>query len=394
MAYWLLRHGHRPTLIESAPALRTGGYVIDFWGAGYDVADRMGLIPQLSRVGYHVREVRIVDQHGRRRAGFSTEVFARMTHGRFVSLPRSALASALYGSLGDKVETLFGDSISALAQQGGKVQVKFARANAREFDLVVGADGLHSNVRRLAFGPERNFEKDLGYRVAAFSVSGYRPREPDVYVMHRRVGQQVARFSMREDRTLFLFTFRAHPGQDAPPDDPAAARALLADRFGAGGWECPAIVAAMAESDDFYFDRVSQIHMPRWSSGRIALVGDAAFCVSLLAGQGSALAMAAAYVLAGEIARAPSDPAQAFERYQQHLGGFLAAKQRAATRFAGFFAPRSRLAILVQDGLTRLLALPVVADLTVGRDLADRIDLPDYSPPASPAGFDSMTSAT
>ena len=380
LAYWLAHYGMQPTLIESAPRLRTGGYVIDFWGAGFDIADRMGALPEIMRKGYMMREVRVVNRNGKRLAGFPAEAFARMTQGRYVSLPRGELAASIFGKIEGKVETIFGDSVNRIEQTKNHVHVTFEHGGARDFDLVVGADGLHSRVRELVFGPESRFEKYLGFKVAAFAVDGYRPRDELVYVMYTEAGQQVGRFAMRGDRTMFLFIFRDDDSTGA--ENLQAQKALLRKRFGASGWECPQILDALDAADDLYFDRVSQIRMdPQqglWTRGRVTLIGDAAFCVSFLAGQGSALAMVSAYILAGELHRANGDYSSAFERYQNLFAPFVLAKQKAALRFAGAFAPKSKFGLFLRNRIFNLMAIPWVADLVAGRDLSDNIALPDY----------------
>ncbi len=378
LAYWLLQYGMQPTIVERAPQLRAGGYVVDFWGCGYDVADRMGLLPEINKKGYKVREIRVLDTRGATVASFPASAFDRATRGRYISLPRGDLAAAVFATIDGKAETIFGDSIAAIEQGNGGVRVRFEHGAEREFDLVVGADGLHSNVRELAFGPESQYEKYLGCKVAAFSVEGYRPRDELVYAMHTEVGQQVARFSMRDDRTLFLFTFA-----DDDPDsgDTQQQKNLLRKRFANTGWECAKILEALDSSTDFYFDRVSQIRIEgqQWSRGRIVLLGDAASCVSLMAGEGSSLAMTAAYILAGELHRADGDYAAAFARYQQLFGPFVAEKQKMALRFAGWFAPPSNFSIFLRNQGMKLLKFPALADLIVGRDLVDHITLPQYA---------------
>jgi 2-polyprenyl-6-methoxyphenol hydroxylase-like FAD-dependent oxidoreductase len=207
LAYWLARHGMTPTIVERAPGLRTGGYVVDFWGAGFDVARRMELLPELLRAGYAIREVRIVDRNGRRVSGFPASAFARAMGGAFTSLPRGDLAAAIFRALPDSVETIFGDAIARIDQTPDDVRVTFEHHSPRSFDILVGADGLHSHVRELVFGPQRRFERYLGIKVAAFEMEGYRPRDELTYVMYPEVGRIVSRFSMRNDRTMFLFTF-------------------------------------------------------------------------------------------------------------------------------------------------------------------------------------------
>ncbi len=377
LAYWLLQSGHEVVLVEEAPQIRTGGYVVDFWGLGYDIAEKMGLIPRILELGYQVREVRLVDGRGRRNGGFPFEVFGRMTHGRFTSLQRSDLAATIYDAIDGKVETLFGDSVAGIAEEGGRVGITFLHAAPREADLVVGADGLHSRVRQIAFDREAEAEVSLGYHVAAFEIEGYRPREELVYVSHGIPGRQISRFAVRADKTLFLFIFRDEYLTGKPSTEQER-KAVLADVFADVGWEGPEILAAMKGVRDVYFDRVSQIRMSRWTKGRTALIGDAAACVSLLAGEGTGLAMAEAYVLAGELRQSGGDPLVAFDRYEKRLMPFLRRKQESAARFASSFAPGTALGIATRNLVTRLLRVPVLADFFIGRDLRDDIELPDY----------------
>lgn len=377
LTYWLKRAGFNPTLIERAPALRAGGYVIDFWGLGYDIAEKMGLADELNRIGYYIREMRIVGDDGRRISGFGTSAFQELTGGRFVTLARSDLSRVLYDAIKDQSEVIFGDEITALRDGPKGVGVSFAKADSRRFDLVIGADGLHSDVRQLVFGPRAEFEMDLGYRVAAFETQGYRPRDEDVYVIHNAPGRMLGRVTLRGDRSLFLFVFKAE-SDDGDLSDVATQKRLLHVRFGGATWECTKILAALDGAADLYFDRVSQISMPHWSKGRVTLVGDASFCASLIAGQGSALAMTAAHVLAGELARAEGRHEAAFAAYESLLRNYIGTKQKAAQRFASAFAPQTRAGLVFRNFVIGLAAIPGVARFTFGRDIVDRLALPDY----------------
>ena len=378
VTYWLLRDGHDVTLIEKAPRFRSGGYIIDFWGVGYDLAERMGLLPQVLGAGYHVKRVQLVDTAGKRLSGFFTDALSQVSKGRFISLPRGDLAGAIYGAVAGRAETIFGDSITAIDAHAHGVHVSFEKAPAREFDLVVGADGLHSNVRDLVFGAESRFERQLGYHVAAFEAVGYRPRDELTYVAYGVPGRQVARFALHGDRSMFLFIFTDDRMAGNEPGDIAGYKATLKRTFGEAGWECPAILRALDEASDMYFDKVSQIRMDAWSKGRVVLVGDAAACVSLLAGEGSGLAMTEAYILAGELRAARSDYHQAFTRYEQRLRPFIEGKQEAARKFASSFAPRTAFGIWIRIQALKLMGIPGVASLLLGRDLRDDFELPDY----------------
>jgi 2-polyprenyl-6-methoxyphenol hydroxylase-like FAD-dependent oxidoreductase len=377
LAYWLRYYGFEPTLIERAPHLRTGGYIIDFWGLGFRIAEKMGLLPALRREAYAIDEVRIVDARGTRVGGFNVRSL-KPTLGGYVSVLRSDLSRLIYEALGGKVRTIFGDSVRGLEQDGLGVQVCFEHAPTDRFDLVIGAGGLHSPVRGLVFGPDGRYEKYLGYYSASFSADGYPHQDRQAYVSYTAPGRQVSRYSLRGDRTVFFFVFAKHRKLPVGAHDTQAQKRLLHDSFANAGWECPEILEAMERCADLYFDSVSQIRMERWWDRRVALVGDACFCPSLLAGQGSALAMTGAYILAGELKKSGGEYETAFRAYESALRPFIARKQRAAERFAGAFAPKSRAGIFVRNQVTRLMALPYVAKLAMGRLLTDSLVLSSY----------------
>jgi 2-polyprenyl-6-methoxyphenol hydroxylase-like FAD-dependent oxidoreductase len=275
------------------------------------------------------------------------------------------------------VETHFGLHIVDIQEHEKGVTTTLSNGSKADFDLVVGADGLHSHIRKIAFGPEEAFEKHLGYTVAAFQLPHYTPRDERAYIMHTSPHRQVARFSMRDDQTLFLFTFKSNLLEKQPTSE-AEEKDALHTVFGDMGWEIPQILERMHEVQDIYFDSISQICMPSWTKGRIALIGDAAACASLLAGEGTGLAIIEAYVLAGELHRSQGDYTKAFEQYNRLLQPFIRHKQKAALSFAEFFAPSNRLSLAIRNTGIRLTSHPILANIFVGRSLKDNVDLLDY----------------
>lgn len=253
------------------------------------------------------------------------------------------------------------------------MHVRFDSGATEEFDLVIGTDGLHSRVRELAFGPEAQFSRDLGIAVAAIELEGYRPRDETLAVTHTIVGAQALRFTGADDRTIFFFSFR----QDGPVplDERAAAERLLRQRLSGMGWEVPAALAAMSSSRSLYLDKAAQIRMPSWPTGRIGLLGDAAASPSLLAGQGAALAMVEAYPLAVRL-REFGDHGAAFASLYAQLGPMVRAKQNAALRLGSVFAPRNRRELWIRNQGMKLVSIPWLANLFIGRSLYDPIELP------------------
>ncbi|MEZ0365677.1 FAD-binding domain [Mycobacterium sp. pUA109] len=378
LAYWLRHGGHEPTLIEKAPQLRTGGYVIDFWGSGYAIAERMGLAPAVQAAGYAVQEVRLVDRRGRTVGEFPVAGFRHNFGGRFTSLPRGDLAALIYQAIEGSVETIFNDSIVGIDQHDDGVQVTFERGKSRRFDLVIGAGGVHSPVRALVFGPDTKFQTALGYQVAAFAVNGYQPREELVYVAYTAPRRMAARFALRDDRTMFLLVYANDARLSADRDSPHDGNIVLRHVFGDAGWECPRILSELDRVGQVYFDQVTQVTMERWSKGRVALIGDAASCVSLLAGEGTGLAMLQAYVLAGELNAAGGDHREAFHRYEKMLRPLIEAKQRSARSFASAFAPKTPLGLWTRNQASKLLGVPRLADWIIRREFRDEIELPAY----------------
>lgn len=378
LAYWLTKLGHEVLLVESAPRLRTGGYLLNFWGLGYGVAEKMGLLPRLLSLQYRADELRMVNRKGRTCGGYPADVLLHLTNNRLMALARADIAASIYELLDDRVETLFDDSIAAIDDDGERVQISFDHAPPRKVDLVVGADGLHSRVRELAFGPESEFEVSLGCHVGAFEIEGYRPRDELISVMHGVPGRYISRFPIRDDKTLIFMVFRDEYLSGEFPANLSGRKSALTEAFADLGWECPQILSALADVDNIYFDSVCQIRMDSWAKGRTTLVGDAVACPSLISGEGAGLAMAEAYVLAGEIHDGSGGCEAPLMRYANRMKPFLLRKQKRAMSLVPSFVPKSSFGVTARNFATSLMRFPVFPKILMGRYLHDDIKLPDY----------------
>ncbi|WP_200213909.1 FAD-dependent monooxygenase [Micromonospora coerulea] len=352
LAWWLRRHGFRPTVVERAPALRPGGYKVDIRGAALTVVDRMGLREQVERHDTGMRSAHFVDARGARLATMDAALFGGR-EGDDAEIMRGDLARILADATRD-VEYVFDDSIAALAPSADAVEVSFERGPRRTFDLVIGADGLHSNVRRLAFGPESAHLRSLGHHIAIFTVPAEFGAE-GIELMHPAPGRSVGVYRTAgapDARALFLFP--SPPGA-AERRDVAGRKALLAEAFAGAGWRVPALLDAMWDAPDFYFDAMSQVRMDRWSTGRIGLVGDAAYGPSPASGQGTSLSLVGAYVLASSLAAAPGDPAAGFADYEWRMRPFVEVNQSLAERNLKGMVLGSAAQIRFQTTMLRLM---------------------------------------
>ncbi|WP_101785989.1 FAD-dependent monooxygenase [Nonomuraea indica] len=337
LAFWLRRHGLTPTVVEKAPAPRAGGQAIDIRGVALDVADRMGLLAPLREVRTRMRGMSMLDGDGNELMR-STE--HAMSSGRLdnddIEVLREDLTALLFDRTRQDVEYVFGDSIATVQQDDHGVHVTFERGAPRTFDLVVGADGLHSTVRRLAFGPEKEFVHHLGTYLSVFTADNFLGLEDwQVWVREGRAGGGV--YPVRGNTELRVnLGFEAEP---IPYDhrDVDQQRRLVAEHCGGLRWEVPRLLDAMWKAPDFYFDAMAQVRMDTWSRGRVTLLGDAGYCASPLSGQGTSLALVGAYVLAAELAghHAAGDHAAALARYEARMRPFVALNQALATENPG-----------------------------------------------------------
>ncbi|MFF0646140.1 FAD-dependent monooxygenase [Streptomyces tendae] len=325
LAFWLNRHGYEVTVVEKAGTLRSGGYPIDVRGTALDVVERMGILPQLRDAHIDLRRITFLDGDGDEVTSLHPHAVTGGVTGRDLEIRRGDLTDALYMAVRDDVEFLFNDSIDTLDQNEHGVDVTFHGGGSRRFDLVFGADGMHSRTRETLFGPEEQFHRHLGYCFAVFTMPNTLGLSHET-VMWNTPGRAAAVYAVGDDEEVHAFLNFARP---EPPYDafgnPDAQRALLADVFADAGWEVPGILGALHDADDVFFDVVGQIRMPRWTSGRVALLGDAAYAPSFLTGQGTSLALVGAYMLAGSLAS--RDHAEGFAAYEHATRDFVTLNQ-------------------------------------------------------------------
>lgn len=376
LAFWLKKSGFNPTIIEVAPKLRQGGYAIDFMGAGYDVAAKMGLIPFLQEVDLNISKLSFVDANNRERGSMNYRKVKELMHNRALTLLRSDLAKVIYNSLDKDIEIIFGDSIKGIEQDDEKVVVHLQSGLTRTFDLLVGADGLHSNVRNLVFGNESLFEKYYGYYTSSFTLDNF-SYPGSTFSMYNVPYKQVAVYSYNQ-KTIAFFIFTSPQKLSYPHHDIAEQKQILKKEFINSGWKCRELVSQIESTADFYFDSISQIKMENWSKGRVALVGDACYCPSLLSGKGSTLAIVGAYILAGELKEANGNYQTAFQQYQNIFKPFMSKKQKAAQGFAKSFVPKTNFGIWVRNLVFKMMSLPFVSKLVLNQFKDSELTLKEY----------------
>jgi 2-polyprenyl-6-methoxyphenol hydroxylase-like FAD-dependent oxidoreductase len=358
LAYWLRRHGMTATVVERAETIRPGGLAVDFRGPAMTVIERMGILGELRAHATHAGDATVVDAAGEQIAIMPGAIFAGE-----LEVMKTDLTRILHDLTKADTEYVFGDSITALTDTGDGVRAEFANGAPRTFDLVVGADGLHSVVRSLAFGPKETFTRQMGYAFATFSLPNYLHLDRSGF-SHVAGDRSVNLFASDGDdlaRAMFMF-----PATDVPRDLAAQQEALRA-AYAEVGWEAKNILAALPTATDFYFDELSQIEMPSWSTGRVALVGDAGYCASPMSGRGTSQALLGAYVLAGELATA-TDHSTAFANYEHVLRDYVLANQEMGRMAAESFdiPPSQEL-------------FDAMASAGADEDSHDNVELPDYT---------------
>jgi 2-polyprenyl-6-methoxyphenol hydroxylase-like FAD-dependent oxidoreductase len=354
LAWWLDQAGWEVLLIEKAPELRDDGYMIDFFGAGYDVAERMGLLPDLKQIHYPIPEIMYVDQQGRRVASLDYDVFCRLQNGRLLNFMHGDLVRMLFKNLSQSVAIRFNRTIDAVEAQQDGVEVLLDDGRRESGDLLVGADGTHSRVRELVFGAEQQFLRYLGFHTAAYTFEDQALRR-ELQGSFRNItapDREAGFYPIRGEKVAAFFVHRtAHQALSSSP------REALESVYGNLGWLVPAALQHCGNSAQVYYDQVAQIVMPQWSRGRVTLVGDACHAVSLLAGQGASTAMAGAYVLAHALQSGVSIE-ERLARYEDYLKPIVERTQQAGRRTADWIVPPTRWRIAVRNTALRIAGFP------------------------------------
>ncbi|MEO8883408.1 MAG: FAD-dependent monooxygenase [Devosia sp.] len=373
LAFWLSRFGYAVTIVEKAPKLREGGYAVDFRGTSMEALRRMGLLEAVKAKATNMGDMYYVDARDRAVATMPAAAFSGE-----LEIMRGDLARIFYDATHQDTRYIFGDSIDAVDDGPDGIDVTFESGRCERFDLVIGADGQHSNTRAKVFGPECEFVKKLGLHVSIFSVpnrlnldySGRLYSEPGTIA-----GMYSAR-NNTEARALMFFNGIA---DDYDYRDIAWQKRAVKERYAGQGWAVPQMLADMDSAPDFYFDSVCQIKLDQWSKGRVALLGDAAYCASPLSGMGTGMAVVGAYILAHELRAANGDHQLAFAQYQKKMRPFVDASQALAMKATGGFVPTSKFMIWVRNMFMKLIPLmPADVILKEAYGAANAISIENY----------------
>jgi len=383
VAYWLRRYGLTATIVERAPALVTGGYKIDVRGAALQVLRLMGIHDAVVAASTDMQGAMLVDKDGKVINKMSGDEFGHRVS-EDLEIVRGTLCQILMDRIPD-ADFIFGDSAQAITQSSDGVNVEFAKTSPRDFDLVIGADGLHSNVRRIAFGDEARFLRDLGLYLCVYTVPNYLNLDR-MEMQYSELGRVAALWSSRGDATAKACFGFAAPSVRVDLRDRDQHRRVLTDVYEGIGWEVPRLLEMMPGAPDYYFDAAAQIAMDHWSQGRAVLVGDAGYCASPMSGQGTSLALIGAYVLAGELAAASGAYQTAFRQYETELRPFVDRNQALGLKSAKLMSSEGKknVSAWLLEQIMRFAPGPVL-EFIINRSTrrihqaANAITLKDYS---------------
>ncbi|WIM95061.1 FAD-dependent monooxygenase [Actinoplanes oblitus] len=375
-AFWLHRAGAEVTVVEKSRAPRPGGHAVDIRGVARQVVEWMGIREAIRARQVDERGWKLVDRRNRTMGRMPADAFGGEGMVAEIEIARGDLAEVLRDATERYTDYRYGDRITTLDQDRDGVDVTFASGLRERYDLVIGADGVHSGVRSLAFGPEAEFVRYLGVYAAYFTVTDPGDLE-NWYLMYNEPGRVAG---MRPERGG---TAKAHFGFREPEPryerlTRAEERRVVAERMAGGAWKIPELLRQMPDAPDFFFDSINQVHVKRWWRGRVALVGDAGYCGSPLVGLGTSMSLVGAYVLAGELA-AHGDPEAAFAAYQNEMADYVAAGLELPPGGAAGFAPHSRLLIRARaTSMSMMTRWPMRQLLAKQFGKAEAITLKDY----------------
>jgi 2-polyprenyl-6-methoxyphenol hydroxylase-like FAD-dependent oxidoreductase len=345
-------------LIERAPQRRGGGYGVTFGGIGYDAAERMGILPALQARAFITEELVYHRPDGRPRFSLTRETIAATMGDRSMNILRGDIETVLFDAARDHTEIRFATTVTAVDQDEHAVHVTLSDGSTEHADLLIGADGLHSATRALVFGPESDYRLDLDHMVAV-TMLDERPAAvaEGTTATLSAGGRTVAVISVADGRNVAFFGYRTNRGTGTAADGPHAA---LSQVYGDMGWVVPELLASLKTSDAVYFDTISQMVVDTWSRGRVVLLGDAAWCVTLFAGYGSALAIAGANLLGTALHDHPGDIRAALTAWEAGLRPEVERKQQLGRRVKGVYAPANPFVLWLSQLPLRLASLGLV----------------------------------
>jgi 2-polyprenyl-6-methoxyphenol hydroxylase-like FAD-dependent oxidoreductase len=369
LAYWLGRNGHSVTVVERGGSLRSSGSPVDVRGPAVDVAERMNIATRLREASIRLKGMTLLDSGGRRVARVDIAALRSSIVPKDFEIARGDLARILYDASVNDADYVFGDSIKALTQNELGVDVTFERSRPRRFDVVIGADGLHSIVRRLSFGGDSEFIQHAGLYAATISLPGSSDGESEMFMLNAP-GKLAALHPCRGvPLAYFIFWHPEIPEFDYT--DLNQHRRILESAFAGIGWRVPEFLNAVRAASDFYFDSVARVDVAKWARGRVVLLGDASSCVSLF-GDGSTLAISGAFELAKALMERPTDPQGAFASYQATHSRLVASKQRNLIATASRIVPRTSTGLWLTTRLFWRTMAGVGAVMRLGRKLREK----------------------